>query len=361
MRSSEHLIEAERVMTICNACRYCEGHCAVFPAMEKRLSFAEMDLDYLANLCHNCGSCFHHCQYAEPHEFKINVPRTFSELRHETYAQYTFPSFMGKTFQHNTIWAAVSVIIGFIVLFALTSNWNGSITDNFYDIISHNTLVVTFGGVGLYVVLALTIGIVRYWRSIGLASPLSLNWSHIGTGIKHALSLKYMGGGMNEGCTYPTETPSNTRRVFHHLTFYGFMLCFAATSVGTGYHYLLDWVAPYGFLTLPKFLGITGGIGLIIGPLGLFWLGQKADAAPKPLTDNGMDRVFLVLLLLTSVTGMVLMLTKGTLYLAPALIVHLGVVFALFLTLPYGKFVHGFYRLIALIKYASETKPDEIH
>ena len=28
-------------MTICNACRYCEGYCAVFPAMEKRLTFSD--------------------------------------------------------------------------------------------------------------------------------------------------------------------------------------------------------------------------------------------------------------------------------------------------------------------------------
>ena len=34
--------------------------------------------------------------------------------------------------------------------------------------------------------------------------------------------------------------------------------------------------------------------------------------------------------------------------------VHLGVVLALFLTLPYGKFVHGLYRFLALVKYAGE-------
>ncbi len=33
------------------------------------------------------------------------------------------------------------------------------------------------------------------------------------------------------------------------------------------------------------------------------------------------------------------------------LVVHLGVVLALFLTLPYGKFVHGLYRGMALLRY----------
>ena len=65
-------------MTVCNACRYCEQYCPVFPAMEERLTFAAADLNYLANLCHNCGECLYACQYAPPHEFGINVPRTLA-------------------------------------------------------------------------------------------------------------------------------------------------------------------------------------------------------------------------------------------------------------------------------------------
>ena len=38
------------------------------------------------------------------------------------------------------------------------------------------------------------------------------------------------------------------------------------------------------------------------------------------------------------------------------LIVHLGAVLALFLTLPYGKFVHGIYRAAALMNYAMESR-----
>jgi citrate/tricarballylate utilization protein len=36
------------------------------------------------------------------------------------------------------------------------------------------------------------------------------------------------------------------------------------------------------------------------------------------------------------------------------LLAHLGVVLALFVTLPYGKFVHGIYRALALAKHARE-------
>ena len=69
MHASVDLAEADRLMAVCNACRYCEGVCAVFPAMEARRAFADADLRYLANLCHGCGACFADCQFAPPHQF----------------------------------------------------------------------------------------------------------------------------------------------------------------------------------------------------------------------------------------------------------------------------------------------------
>src|SRR3546814_14894255 len=57
--------EAARQLQVCNACRYCEGFCAMFPAMTQRLMFEKADVHYLANLCPNCGACLHACQYAQ--------------------------------------------------------------------------------------------------------------------------------------------------------------------------------------------------------------------------------------------------------------------------------------------------------
>jgi citrate/tricarballylate utilization protein len=37
-------------------------------------------------------------------------------------------------------------------------------------------------------------------------------------------------------------------------------------------------------------------------------------------------------------------------------VVHLGVVMALFATLPYGKFAHGIYRSAALLKFSIERR-----
>ena len=46
----EAIEEARRQAQICNSCRYCEGYCAVFPAMHINRAFSDGDLTQLANL-----------------------------------------------------------------------------------------------------------------------------------------------------------------------------------------------------------------------------------------------------------------------------------------------------------------------
>src|SRR5690606_809817 len=121
-------------------------------------------------------------------------------------------------------------------------------------------------------------------------------------------------------------------------TFYGFALCFASTSVATLYHYLWGWQAPYALTSLPVLLGSLGGIGLLIGPAGLLWLNLRRDPRHGDAAQRPMDRGFMALLLLVSATGLSLLAWRDTGAMALLLAVHLGVVMALFLTMPYGKF-----------------------
>jgi citrate/tricarballylate utilization protein len=93
--------EVARQLQICNACRYCEGFCAMFPAMTRRLAFGKADIHYLANLCHNCGACLHACQYAPPHEFAVNVPKSMAQVRGQTYSDYAWPPALGALYQRN--------------------------------------------------------------------------------------------------------------------------------------------------------------------------------------------------------------------------------------------------------------------
>src|SRR3954471_1075133 len=112
MQPLELLRQGEHVMTVCNACRYCEQYCPVFPAMEERLTFGKADLAYLANLCHNCGECLYACQYAPPHEFGINVPSTLARLRLQSYEEYSWPRPLGAAFRHHSLLTTLAVVAG---------------------------------------------------------------------------------------------------------------------------------------------------------------------------------------------------------------------------------------------------------
>ena len=89
---------------------------------------------------------------------------------------------------------------------------------------------------------------------------------------------------------------------------------------------------------------------------GLLWLKGRSDLDVADTASKGMDVGFLVLLLETAVTGLALLVLRETSSMGLLLVVHLGFVLALFLTLPYGKFVHSIYRFAALIRHAAEGK-----
>jgi len=355
---SQHRAEVNRVLQICNACRYCEGFCAVFPAMTRRLEFGKADIDYLANLCHNCGACLYACQYAPPHEFAVDVPRAMARVRVRTYADYAWPPALGKLYQRNGLTLALATAAGLAVFLLLALVMTGSLfhkplAGNFYAVFPHNLLVSMFTPVFLFAVLALALGVRKFWRDV---TPGAASGAAIAEATSNALRLKYLDGGHGQGCNESDDAFTLWRRRYHHVTFYGFLLCFAATCVATLYHYLFHWEAPYAWTSLPVLLGTAGGIGLLIGPAGLLWLNLRRGPERGDGAQNPMDRGFIALLLLTSLTGIAVLVWRDTGTMAFLLALHLGVVMALFLTLPYGKFAHGVFRGAALLKWAIERR-----
>jgi citrate/tricarballylate utilization protein len=256
-------------MQICNACRYCEGFCAVFPAMTRRLEFGKADTHYLANLCHNCGACLHACQYAPPHEFAVNVPQAMAQVRMQTYHDYAWPPAMGALYK-NGLTVALALAGGLALFLVLAVAMSGSLlheplAGNFYAIFPHNFLALVFGAVFLFVMFALAMGVRRFWREVSPANDPGNAPAMPGVharasaeAAQDALRLTYLGGGHGEGCNNEDDRFTLWRRRFHHFTFYGFMLCFASTCVATLYHYLLGLHAPYALTSLPVLLGHRG-------------------------------------------------------------------------------------------------------
>ena len=370
--------KAQHEMTVCNSCRYCEAYCPVFQAMEERLTFSPGDVAYLANLCHNCGECLYACQYAPPHEFGIDVPRTFSALRVESYEASAWPAFAAAAFRRP--WAASvaalaggAAIVGMVwagVARTMLSSTDGAAqpfeareTANFYQVIPHDVLVTLFGIVALFALAALTVG----YRRFALITHLK------GSGIKEqgsgirgqgsraaqsaardALTLKHLHA-TGEDCVDAEETRRPWRRWMHHCTFYGFLLCFASTSVAAVYHLVFGWIAPHAYTSIPVVLGTLGGLGLLIGPAGLWLVDRVRDPALTHPSQASLDAPFLAMLFLTSLTGLALLVLREGTGMSTLLVVHLAFVLAFFVMLPYGKFVHGIYRAAALVKFRKES------
>ena len=357
----ELLQRGEHMMTVCNACRYCERYCPVFPAMEERRTFGKADLLYLANLCHNCGECLYACQFAPPHEFGIDLPRQLAELRVASYEEYCWPAALGGAFRQQglaTGTALATVLSAVMLASAWFVNpgalWRPNPGGDFYSVVPHGVMVGLFGAVSLFVLSALAIGVSRFWRDAHHEPAMSLTAAGVARGLRDGLTLRHLHSS-GVACTTGEEVRSPWRRWFHHGTFYGFLLCLASTSVAAVYDGL-GWSAPYAYTSLPVILGTAGGIGLLFGPAGLMVQRRRRDPALADPAQNGLDESFLLLLFLTSLSGLLLLVLRDRTAMGILLIVHLGIVMALFVTLPYGKFVHGLYRLAALIKYNLTTR-----
>jgi citrate/tricarballylate utilization protein len=334
--------EGQRLLRICNACRYCEGFCAVFPALERRSVFSAADVNYLANLCHNCGECYYACPYTPPHEYALNLPKVLAEIRVETYARSAFPRSFSLAHRNNALAISALIVIAIAVMAAVAAAFGGfaSTGADFYAVIPHRAMAITLGLVFVLVAIAMMVAFLRFWRdAIGVPIEAGPLISPLRAALSDTLRLTNLNG---------------PRRWFHHATFYGFLLCFASTCVAAFYHSVLGWRAPYPYFSVPVVLGTLGGLGLLAGPAGLLWLKRKRDPALDDLNPRDFGESFIVLLLLASITGLLLLALRETAAMSWLLIVHLGVVLALFASLPYGKFMHGKYRFAALLRNAFE-------
>jgi citrate/tricarballylate utilization protein len=279
-------------------------------------------------------------------------------VRARTYADHAWPEPLGRLYRRNGLTLGLALTAGLALFLMLAAARTGSLwgpapAGSFYAIFPHGTMVSLFAPVFLFAVLALGVSVRRFWRE---SKPGPASAPAVAEATRDVLSLRYLDGGHGQGCNNEDDAFTLARRRFHHLTFYGFMLCFAATSVATLYHYLLGWSAPYAPTSLPKLLGIAGGASLVVGTAGLWWLNQRRHALQGDPAQRPMDRAFIALLFLVAASGLALLALKGTPALAVTLCVHLGAVMALFATMPYGKFAHGVYRAAALLKWSIEKR-----
>ncbi len=354
------LQEADRQFTICNACRYCEGYCAFFPAIETRWDFTKGDVFYLAHLCHDCRACYYACMYAPPHEFAINIPQITADVRIASYQRWSWPRLLARSFTERRVGIALAAVTAAVVVALSFLLVNPTVLFSkhlgpgaFYQIIPYLAmlipgLVLFYYGIGIWLR-----GGVRFWSETASVLRRPGGLRALLRAIGEALGLKYLKGG-GPGCYYPKERPSSVRRMYHSFVFWGFLSCFTSTTLAAIYQHFFHWLPPYSLASAPVIFGSVGGVALIIGTGGLIWFKLKSKPEPASAGESTLDYVFLITLGLTALTGMLTLILRATGSLGTILTLHLALVAALFITAPYGKFVHMVYRSLALIRYQTE-------
>lgn len=319
------------------------------PGDRAKRQFADGDLTQLANLCHNCRACYHACQYTEPHEFALNLPRVLAELRVDSWERFAWPGAFARLFQQSGAALGIAMALGFAALLLALQTLQPESGDGFYAHLAHGAMVAIFLPAFLLPLIVIGIGLRRYWREVG---GKAVTWSHLASAAINVARLQELSGGQGQGCNFEKEDRfSNARRHAHQAAMWGFFLCFASTASGTVLHYA-GWPAPYAFLSLPKLLGVPGGLLLVVGALGLIVLKLKSDKTLGAPSVFGGEMGLVLMLLLTAASGLALYAASGTTLVPPLLALHLGTVLAFFLTTPYSKMAHGFYRFAALVRDA---------
>ncbi len=356
--------EADRQFTICNACRYCEDYCPVFPALERRTLFTEGDLGFVSSLCHDCRACYQACMYTEPHEFAINIPALMAESRVEAYKRYARPHWLSRAFEAGPAGLGLLTGLAFALVIAAYAAF-GSLEDLFdvrqgpgslYESVSHVAMAVPALLLTAYGALVIALGLRGFWRDAGgetreLADPRL--WL---TAFREAALLSGMRGG-GADCYFPEEErASPVRRRMHALVFYGFLLTFGATVAAFFAEWVFHVLPPYPVISVPVMLGLIGGVAMTIGSIGLLALKRANPSHLSTERSRALDLSFLITLLACSVTGLALLVLRDTALMGSMLLAHLATVLVLYLTAPYGKMVHGAYRFGALLKDVQERR-----
>jgi citrate/tricarballylate utilization protein len=295
--------------------------------------------------------------YAPPHEFAINLPQVLSKVRVESYRDWSWPSFLGRAFVDRRIGNALTIVSTAVVI-ALSLIFVGphrlfSVHRGpgaFYAVIPFFIMVMPAFALVFYSAAVWAHGGARFWREVETTLGGEGGLRALARAVADALKLKWLQGG-GPGCYYPGTQPSSTRRIYHSFVFYGFLSAIISTTIAATYQEIFHIIPPYSLLSAPVVFGTVGGLAMIIGVTGLIVIKFKSDPAPSNLDAPKIDYSFLAILGLTSLSGILTLVLRATTVMGLTLTVHLGLVAALFITAPYGKFVHSLYRSLALVFY----------
>jgi citrate/tricarballylate utilization protein len=357
--------DAVRQMNICNACRYCEGLCAVFPALSRRTVLDAGDISQLANLCHDCRACYDACMYTAPHEFDLNIPAVLTAVRLEDYRQYVWPARVPRLLRGWTgIFAGALLSAALMVgIAAANAGWAAIVAVHDgaaspYVLVPDPVLVGLMLAAVAYSVVIGAFAARRFWAASG-GSGVEVRTSAVFKAVWYALTLRYLRGG-GADCYYPQDDePSPARRYLHILMVTGFGLCIVSTIAAAVLQDIIGSEPPYAWLSVPVIAGTVGGIGLIAGCAGLLLLKARSSQVTGIAQMNVKDYGLLTALTFLALSGLAVLLTRSTAAFGCVLLIHLSSVILAFASAPYSKFVHVVFRFAALVRDNAERMTRE--
>lgn len=364
------LEEAERQLAICNSCRYCEGYCAVFPALERLTHVTDGNTIFLANLCHDCRACHQACMFTMPHEFAINIPAALSEVRATTYSRYAWPRAFAALARRAGV-STLGLVLAGLLLALLTAAATGGLArffdtggdpGSFYRVVPYLVLAVSGLVASVYILVVMVFGSIQFWRETGGTRREALDIRAWIAALGDVATLANLRGG-GDDCYQPDPAnPSPARRLLHQSVLYGFILAFISTALAAFIQDFLGQEPPFPWWSAPVITGATGGVMMVVGCSGLLWLKvQSVRKARELISGNmlAMDTAFIAVLNAAAITGMLTLLLRDTGAMATMLTLHLASLVALYATAPYGKFVHPVYRFCALLKNRAEQRAEQ--
>jgi citrate/tricarballylate utilization protein len=298
--------------------------------------------------------------YAPPHPFAVNLPHILAEARLESYRAWSWPALFARAFSHWRVGLAMaSSISAFVLALALIFVSPSRLVDvyhgpgAFYRVIPFPVMLVTALFVTLYVASIGLVGAAKFWHETGNMFNGRRLTRALGKSAMDVLTFRWLRGG-GPGCYYPQQASSSARRFYHSLLFYGFLSATVSTILAAIYQHFLRELPPYAVTSAPVLFGTAGGVAMIVGVSGLIAIKIKSDRRPAYARAFGTEYLFLVLLGLASLSGILTLVFRSTRAMGSLLFIHLALIAALFITIPYGKFVHSIYRSLALLRHHLE-------
>jgi len=352
----------------CFQCGTCSATCAVSPDTRpfprKEMAWAVWGLkDRLLKdpdvwLCYQCNDCSTRCpRGAKPGD-------VLAAVRQETVRQHSFPRFLGRWVNEPqsfpfmlgipTALLALAVIfkdeIGEALGFSL--RMDHEIVYSYSSMFPHWLLNTLFLSITVLVMLAVIIGIARFWRSLKsgeTATPVKGLFPSIVDAVKSVfLHTKFT------ACT-----SERTRLISHMAVFFGFLaLCMVTFWIITsGINPIIkrDFIYPFSFWSPWKLLANIGGAALAFG----CFVMMRDRLRQGKLVGVGtyFDWAFLSLLFAVVLTGFfteILHYIRLEPHRHVIYFVHLVCACTLIMYLPYSKFAHLIYRTTAMV-YAEYT------